>query len=708
MGLMRSRSKRAERLLVAVETAHGSGSFAVDARLLVEEIRQRSDDAVSAARIAVRLSDDFDSEEARRWYHPDRRLIVMTEHPDPVQRELLFEGYPPVQWSRWDGRVNRAGEEYVFEAEHVLERLARDSAAWVYGRRVRSGAIEDGLASAPADYAGESVLTTALPCVFNPDGEANCDVLPLTVVSPAGQPREVPLFATRSTEAAAWTFAAVLRYLVWFHLTKRGPVQEGNVFEVTQAAATGGDALSQALMRRPVLLSCEAVNLVEALGLACEAAGIHFTADTVNVQGRPATQLRLWASQAGAVRVLHLARGGIFADGQPRYDSSTKSVEEVLEDNNTYRGKVQWDHGRIVNRAVVLGDVKRYELTLPLVPGWLPTANLDNVAPASRKYSKGLALTPDTVKALGDRAATHPWYMRYHRDGSLFAQYANVARLWVLNEDGSYAAASYNRNAPFDDYRPFDFSTVLDASEAQPGAWSRRVRPLMSTISVGANGQSLGVVVEVSFNSGASWYTPSGRVRVLKDRAGIYFDCDNPTEITPPEVEPEVQNLWYAIIDQAFRVRVTAVIEGDERLQAVFGPAGLDSPTVQVNTRVVRRPKSFGFASRSSGTNVLYPAMAGGEDERDDTDEIEQFAEWLAGVYQDRQVQVLPVIPWVETGYGIGDQIAEVRGRLLRLATRVGAEQQYPAVVERRFYLQDGRYETELKLEAAEMPEPAL
>ena len=54
MAVMRSRSQGAERLLVGVETAYGSGDYRVDERLRVEEVWQRSDRVFSTATISVR------------------------------------------------------------------------------------------------------------------------------------------------------------------------------------------------------------------------------------------------------------------------------------------------------------------------------------------------------------------------------------------------------------------------------------------------------------------------------------------------------------------------------------------------------------------------------------------------------------------------------------------------------------------------------
>jgi len=349
MSVMRSRSQPAERLLVGVETAYGSGQFQVDERLGVEEVRQRSDQAISTATISVRVDDDFDSAEARRRYHPDRRLEVTTDEADPSDREVLFEGYPPVQSSRWDGRIGREEERYVFEAEHVFERLSRAREALVYGRYVRNGEIENGLQSDPARYVDQSVLMTALPCVFNPDGVANQAQVPLTVQPPGGGSRWVHLFTWEGGQAVKWTYATALRYLVWFYLAREGPVFEGNVFTATEELVTGSmepsGALGKALQREPVSLTCEAASLVEALSLLSSASGVHVTAETQNVEGRPVTQLRVWVPQDGPLRRLYLVRGGRHADGEPRYDPQGRSVSEVLSANDTYRGEAVWDHG---------------------------------------------------------------------------------------------------------------------------------------------------------------------------------------------------------------------------------------------------------------------------------------------------------------------------------------------------------------------------
>ena len=52
---------------------------------------------------------------------------------------------------------------------------------------------------------------------------------------------------------------------------------------------------------------------------------------------------------------------------------------------------------------------------------------------------------------------------------------------------------------------------------------------------------------------------------VLAGECGIWLSAPNLLSIAPPGRQ-ETENLWYALIDQECRVRVTALIESDERL----------------------------------------------------------------------------------------------------------------------------------------------
>ena len=714
MSIPEDRSRLIETLLVEVESAPGSGHFVVDDRLRAEEVTLGCDDTISTAKISVKLDNDFDTADARMKYRGDCRVAVRTAAVDPAESEVLFEGYPPNQEAGWDAYPRRVSRVFGFVARHVYERLSKDIRSQVYGRQMRNGAICEGLIDDPENFAGKSVLIDALPCIFNPNGVPNCDPVPLQITLDDGSVRRLYVFTyDDDPQAIPWTYLNALRYLFRFYAPREGPVGEGNLYSSTDVyvevspeeamADASLPPLAGSLLRAADSLVCEAVNLVEAMALVARRAAVHVTPETVNEDGRVSTRLRIWSPSEADVKYLSLARGGRYADGSPRYDVSEKSAVEVLADNNVHRAGFGFDASRIVNAPIVIGDVKEYEMTVPLVPGWLPESNLDNVAPVDRAAAKASAMTPAEIAAAGDEASEDEFFKKYHRQGEDFKFNLHVARLWVLNEDGRYDS-SYERNAPFDEYQPFDFSQVADVSVTTRGAWTRRSRRLRQPITKTAEGQEFGVWVEISFDGGATWYQQTGGVRVLPDQVGIYFEVDIPTAVTPPEVDPETQNLWYAIIDQTCRVRATGVIESDERIAFRFPAGQARSPLLQVNSSITRRPDLFQFASRTGTTDVLAQVNPEATDiGRDDTSSAEDLARRLAWQFQDRRVEGAPAIPWLETGYVIGDRIAGVRGQGLSFATQVGDEAEYPAVVGVKWRLAGGRYETELALEFTDL-----
>ncbi|MCP4590802.1 MAG: hypothetical protein GY842_08655 [bacterium] len=716
--MMNPGEERVERpgLLVAeFEAAPSSGVFRVDERLRVEEVIVGCDDRVSEARVAVRLDDQFDAVSARARYLPDCRVLIRTNEPDPTTRSMLFEGYPPLLEAEWDGRPGRSQNRCTFAAEHVYGRMARERRCWIYGRRMRSGEIEDGLASSPEEWQSASVLVSALPCVFNLDGVANCAPTPLTVTGPGGAPRELHIFTSdNDPQAQPWTYLNALRYLCWFHQLSEGLVYEGNVFTETDAAVhlppdcpaevLPDGALLRRLLAAPDDLSVEATNLVEALALLAAECGVHLTAETVNVLGKHQSRLRVWADEDGPLRELPLAPGGRHADGTVRFDASAMSAAEVYRANTIERARIGWDHRRVVNAPVVIGAVKQHEMTVPLVPGWEPESQLDNVPPNEREAAKALAWTPDEVAGAGEGVEDYPWYQRYHKKGVDFAQYQNVARLWVLNEDGRFGGAIYNRNAPFDDYQPFDFSTVANAATTGQGTWTRRPRRLRDTITLAEDGSGFGVFVQVSFDSGSSWHEPSG-ARVRFDPTGIYFDVTNPTSITPSDTYPEEQNLWYAIIEQTFRVRVTALIDSDQRLVARHTPDESKTPTLWTTSRVVFAPTRYSYESRTGTVDVLSEVNPDSSTiEVDESAEAQSYVRNIASNEQDGQVSLEVTVPWLETVMSIGDRVSGITGRGLNVRSRVDRAAAAPAIRGLHYRLSGGRWDTELIVGTTEIP----
>ncbi len=706
MQVIVGREREVELVTASVETSPGSGVFEVDDRLRVEEVRIGSDGDLSTARFTVRLDNTFDTAAARARYAADLRVIANVRSDEQSGDRVLFDGHAPMSTAKWFGGPGRAEESFGFVANGVYGRLARDVDAQIYGRRMRSGLIEDGLATDPGAWADRSVLVTAETCVFNPDGAGNRSVTPLNITLPDGTTRRVHIFThDEDANGQPWTYLQALRYLVWFHAPRCGPVLDGNVFASTDAFieslpnAGGSSMLIRRLLQPCASLVCEATNLVEALTLLADDAGIHLTIESERDGAGVRSSLRVWAAGDQTRRSLNLARGGFHPDGTKRFDVSSLAATDVLRANEVQSADIVWDDAKIINAPIVVGGVKAYEMTVPLVPGWPPTANLDNVAAVDRDNAKSLALTPGLLAVLGKSAELLAWFRMYHADGPEYAANRYVGRRWVLNEDGRFDGATYNRNIPFDDYQPFDFGTVTGFDITRRGDWSRRSRRFLPAITKTALGAGFGVYVEFSFDSGATWARASGDVSVAVDPTGVVFEAANTTTIAPPGVDPLEQNLWYAIIDQTFRVRVTAVIEGDERLIAKSGPDARVTPTLLTTSRIDFAPNTYGFATRLGTTNALASVNPGGDDiERDDSTAIALRADVLRERNEDRRVSAKPVVPWFDTRFDVGDEVAAVRGRGLSLATRTDGATRGPCVVGKRYRFDGGRWETELDL----------
>lgn len=669
------RAQFAETLDVLIETSPGSGSFVRDDRIRVTEVQSVIGDRLSEARADVRLDDGFDLVDARERFNSDLRLVVAAGDSADGGRRILFDGYPVVQQSSRRGGPRRAQNRYEISAIGVLSRWAQDSRSWVFGRRMRNGLIEDGLAGSPDLFVGQSLLVSALPCVFNLDDAPNRSAEPVVVVDAAGRSHRIFVFTYEGDPTAKrWSLLDALRYLVWFYHTSDGPIAI-NAFMNSTAAAVGVDPLDRGpfipataaldrLLADASDLNCEATNLVEAINLVVGAAGLLAGVESKVEEGAVRCSFRVFAANDGRLRSLEMAWGGRYADGSPRYDTSQLTAGDVTRDNQLVDVDIRWRHDEVVTAPTVVGGVKRFEITVPLVPGWVPEIDLDNVALVDRDDAKSLAATPDIEEFLGDLVEDIPWYQKYHRRGSDFEAHRDVGRLWVLNEDGAFDGATYNRNAPFDDYQPFDFSTVADDSVTKRGRWSRRLRPLLASLTRDDDGSALGVVVEVSYDSGATWHPPVGAVAVDKIRAAIRFNVPNPTAMVEPDGDFLVTNLWYALIDQTFRVRATAVFESDDRLVVSHSPNPAAAATLRRNGALIYEPRQYELASREGTTNALVAAYPSRQiDEADDTRDAALAARRLAGEQQSGIVEVTARIPWIDDALELGDRIEGIEGR---------------------------------------------
>lgn len=128
-----------------------------------------------------------------------------------------------------------------------------------------------------------------------------------------------------------------------------------------------------------------------------------------------------------------------------------------------------------------------------------------------------------------------------------FNQNRDVFRKWVLNEHGGWS------NPPFGRSIAVDLATLFQQPSLVPQPLS-----LLPCLTQNTSGQSKGVLLEVSFNSGQDWSAYSGKYDLLTDEAGVYLD-DNTLD----------SSLLNAALNGTLRVRVTASVQSPEPFSQV-------------------------------------------------------------------------------------------------------------------------------------------
>ena len=279
--------------------------------------------------------------------------------------------------------------------------------------------------------------------------------------------------------------------------------------------------------------------------------------------------------------------------------------------SNVWKGSISVRRRAVKPRILLVGGLKRYEATFQLKPGW-------------------------------DSSAETGYYREFVRhESNNWVSVKDVFRKWVLNESGSYSNEPYNLER-------FDFSSIN--SEDFFLVRSRRFLPCLST---DLNGESLGIVVEVSFDSGSTWRQFPGAIRMLSDECGIYLADDAlPVDYFQSALEHKVQ------------LRVTATVQADRHISAET--AGSSS----CPAKVISVP-SAGWAKVHSSSIFYNKEGLGQPLEQDDTARLERIAESMAKS-QDFAVEADITLGWVEPTCRVGDVIERIEGREIELTRLPG------------------------------------
>ncbi len=273
-----------------------------------------------------------------------------------------------------------------------------------------------------------------------------------------------------------------------------------------------------------------------------------------------------------------------------RIDLSKTNISEVSRKRNF----------AAVNRYIVQGDYKIYEATFALVKGW--DSSLD-----AHDYDRYSPLTNENFNEVRD-----------------------VHRKWVLNEAGEYTGLPYNQG------QAFDFADIFDKAK-----YIRRRRRFLPSLACGQDGSSIGYNLEVSYTNGEHWWPYISSFKVLLDQCGIWLS-----------IEQLDLDMWFAILKCVLKMRITACVMSDERINYSLADGAVNS-AVDVVDKVVTLPRRFRY-QKVSPYSVFKGSKA---NEIDDTGAIVEFARGLCNlsknVNEQLEIKTMVLSPF----YYPGDRI---------------------------------------------------
>lgn len=313
-------------------------------------------------------------------------------------------------------------------------------------------------------------------------------------------------------------------------------------------------------------------------------------------------------------------------------DPATANVNQLVVNNSI---------GDSFNQVVVLGEFEEAEITLPLYAAW-PAAN-DAIASA-------------------DLAKT---------DGAEYASNESAWRLFIANEAGDIDPAVTRLGqlpAVPDLGSVFTIATPHRRTIGEPLTYQ------VNDSDTNAKKQRRPVKVEYSIDSGTTWLPeePDWTIKLCPDQIGIYFDGN------------EIPTALYEA-GSSGRLRITGTVFSDYRIR---GYAAKQSWAVnaRVNEQIILAPEKFQRRWRQA-SGAYASVLTGTADERNDSTEIEDYAEKIRDQNHYAEIDCEFRLPGWHKEYKIGDLITKVAGREISLdaAPDTAPTRRYVQIVERRF-----------------------
>jgi len=273
---------------------------------------------------------------------------------------------------------------------------------------------------------------------------------------------------------------------------------------------------------------------------------------------------------------------------------------------NLWRGRMTFRRRPSRRGVLILGERRRYEITVELKPGWNPATN------TTRWRNCVRSLSPN------------------------WAAYGDVYRKWVLNEHAWY------------DGPPWNLAAWTGASVSASHFLLSQPRQFLPCLSANQANKSMGVVVEVSWPS-HPWRRWRGPLWVSRDECSIYLGGD----ALPGE-------FFQAAVAGLASVRVTACVEADTRLTAALpGDGGA--------WIVARAPNGQGLWRQIHSSSIFKNAGGMGTPGTcDDSLELHRLATRRQEC-PPPAVEADFELAWVDLGVDVGDVVDRVSGREIDL-----------------------------------------
>jgi hypothetical protein len=306
------------------------------------------------------------------------------------------------------------------------------------------------------------------------------------------------------------------------------------------------------------------LNLVEALHQCCERMGLKFKFIPTLTPTKSDQAILFYKTGTGRTIELNCQPPG------EQLNLSRTNIATLRSNRNRYP---------VTHKYIGQGDFKVYEATFELVKAWdasLEDTDYDTFSPSTN---------PD------------------------FYQVKDVYRKWCLNEAGQYSGEPYNQGDAF------DFSKIFQSSDFVQRR--RRFRPALTTDTLG---RSLGYFLQVSYDSGQSWWQYLHAFNILLDECGVWLSSDRLDIDT-----------WVAALQGSLQFKITSSVISDERLAVtVFdGPVNSIVPVIE---QVITLPRQFKYR-KVSDQSIFFAATdqtLGTPDEVDDSDDLHQFVRQTA------------------------------------------------------------------------------